>query len=567
MNIKYAIFSKDDNPKYDGLWPIVSEVCFKMLNIKPVLFKISEIDTDFIEDKYGLVKNIKGVSGINTGRQSQIIRMWATKYFPDDVCIISDIDMMMLSKEYFVDQVSSYSDDDLIIYISDAYDSNRPECVGIYSNRYLLPYNAAKGKKFNQILDTDCDFKTYVERVLSYGFPDFDSDEMYFTECVNNKDHGVNIIKLIRGYYSNFQCPKRIDRINDEQFNIYDDNLLFNGYYVDAHLARPYSKYKKETDLLKNKIISKNKKEVYLIGCHIDNIRKVSYLAELTNELNYNNKDFILSSHTLIPDIIISESKAFIYDSVNPKYKNWELSNKNKYIIETSSFSIESPYILWGRNDYYHVGVIRLLINGIKYLQNLDYEIIHWIEYDALPILKEENENRIRLEDHDFIFYGIGSRFSFNLNKVNQEFLKWNNDEILDSLKRNSYAAEILISNELIVGSKLTFDVKDKSDFYGRNSNNFDYLDFDWSLFERDDKVFIFLNNHKSKKNLEVSIGTKEVKKINLEIDFWYIEFLFTKHEVENIKIHIDNKPFQNIELKNKKTYSDVVKSVIVNFK
>lgn len=566
MNIDKVIFSVDDNQKYDNLWEIVSEVCYKKLGIEPILFKISEHDSDFIKDKFGLIKNIKSVPNINTGRQSQIVRMWATKFFPNDVCLISDIDMMMFDRKYFIDQVKDFSKDDIVIYCSDAYDSSRPECVGIYSNRYPQAYNAATGQTFNKILNTDCEFEEYLQRVLAAGYPDFDSDELYFTKCVDSDNHNVNVVKLDRGFYTKFQCPRRIDRISDDEFNLYSDDLLYQGHYVDCHLARPYSKYKTQIDELKNKILSIDKKEVYLIGCHIDNLRKISYLSELVSNLKDNNKDFVIVSHTMVPEGIVSQSIGFIYDSINPKYKNWELENKTKYMIDTGSFTIESPYILWGRNDYYHVGTMRLLINGINYIKNLDYDIVHWIEYDALPLFEEEKNNKVRLESYDFIFYGIGSRFSFNKNKVNSELLKFNDQEILEALKRNSYAAEILISNELVSGTKLTFDVAGKNEFWGRNSNNFDDLDFDWSIFEQLDRVFIFFNNHKSNKKIELQIESQPPKYLNLEIGYWYTEFLFMKEDPKNLKILIDDKPFQNLNLKHNKIYDQVVKSVNIKF-
>jgi hypothetical protein len=566
MKISKAIFAVDGNPQYQDLWPIVSEVCLKKLEITPVLFNITDHESDFIEDEFGLVKNVKSIDGIDTGRQSQIIRMWATKYFPDEVCIISDIDMMMFNKEYFISQVSNFSNNDLVIYCSDAYDSSRPECLGIYSNRYLLTYNAATGKTFDKILNTDCDFESYINRVLSSGFPDFDSDELYFTQCVNSNNHGANVIKLVRGYYTKFQCPRRIDRVSDSHFNLYDDELLYQNHYVDCHLARPYSKYKNEIDQLKNKILSIGKREVYLIGCHIDNLKKLSYLSELVSTLKENNKDFVIVSHTMIPESIIKESVGFVYDSINPKFKNWELLNKEKYKIYTDSFSIESPYILWGRNDYYHVGVIRLLINGINYIKNLDYDIVHWIEYDALPLFEEEERNKFRLEKYDFIFYGIGSRFSFNKKKVNTDFLSRTNDKILDGLKRNNYTAEILIFNELISGEKLTFDVSGKSEFWGKNSNNFDEKTIDWSLFENGEYVYIFVKNYKTKKKIIIELENGSYKKMDLECDYWYTNLLFSKQDIQNIKIYLDGEIFEYLELRENKLYEQVVKSVIINF-
>ena len=46
--------------------------------------------------------------------------MYGTKYFPDDVCLTCDLDMLMINKDYFVNQIKKYNDDSLVIYSSDA---------------------------------------------------------------------------------------------------------------------------------------------------------------------------------------------------------------------------------------------------------------------------------------------------------------------------------------------------------------------------------------------------------------------------------------------------------------
>ena len=65
MKINNAIFAVDDNINYQGFWEINSEICKKNLNITPVLFKITDEETDFYEDKFGLVKHIKKIPNVN----------------------------------------------------------------------------------------------------------------------------------------------------------------------------------------------------------------------------------------------------------------------------------------------------------------------------------------------------------------------------------------------------------------------------------------------------------------------------------------------------------------------
>ena len=561
MVISKAIFAVDDNPHYEGLWPIVSEICFKKLGIVPVLFHITEEDSDFYTDEYGLVKKIKKLSDIDSGRQSQIIRMWATKYFPDVVCIISDIDMMMFNREYFVDQVKDYSDDDLVIYCSDAYDSNRPECTGIYSDRYVLAYNAATGKTFDKILDTNCEFDEYIRRVLSFEFPYFDSDEMYYSHCVDNKDHAVNVIKLKRGFYTKFQCPRRIDRVADSVFNKYEDRLISTGYYVDCHLARPYSIYENEINLLKSKILKTN--EVYLIGCHIETAKQLSLLSELVGKLMDQGKDYIIVSHTLVPEFIIKNSVGFIYDSVNPIYKTWELENPNRYVIDYGNIRVESPYITYGRRDYYHVGVLRLLLNGLRYIKTLSYDIVHWIEYDALPDFDEESKNVKLLMDNDFVFYGIGSKFSFRNHSVNKEFTESTDPDLLKMLSENGYVAERVISEKLIDGNKIVYDVAGITKFYGRHSHNSEMV-FDWSIYHDNGTICIFVDN-KGLVNLRFSLKYNN-ETINIECSphTWITKPISTRDRMYDFSIESGGRLIANLDLTDELVYKRMVESVSV---
>jgi hypothetical protein len=80
MKIDKIIFAADDSYFLD-FWPIQSKICKEILNIEPVLFRITEDDSEFYDDGNGLVKHIKKIKGINTGAQAAIGRMFFHKIF------------------------------------------------------------------------------------------------------------------------------------------------------------------------------------------------------------------------------------------------------------------------------------------------------------------------------------------------------------------------------------------------------------------------------------------------------------------------------------------------------
>jgi len=250
MKIKYAIVSSDDTPMYFDFWPIVRDLWINVIGIKPILVYISDEDK-IIDNGDHLIHKIKNVEGINSGLQSQLSRMFITKFYPEDVCITSDIDMLPLSKKYFNEITSSYDDDSLVILSADAY----PNKV-----RYPICYNVGKGKIFNDILDLNCDFETYCKRLEEFKWG-WDTDELYFGKKVNNYPNQNQIIKVNRGWFQG-RALNRIDRVRWQ----YDVNKLLNDEYYDCHSIRPYNKYKTPIDSLCEIVQTNNKNSLLKNG-------------------------------------------------------------------------------------------------------------------------------------------------------------------------------------------------------------------------------------------------------------------------------------------------------------
>lgn len=237
MNIDYVIVSSDNNKLYLDFWPIVRDMWYDLVKIKPILVLIS--DRDFItENEKFIIHELKSINDIDTGFQSQISRMYITKFYKNSICLTSDIDMIPLNRNYFINSVVDVDDNSIVILSSDAYNSNR----------YPLCYNVASGNTFNEILDLECSFEDYCKRLLEYK-QGWDTDELYFSKCVNEFSYKDRIVFKKRGWINGI-AKSRIDRCNWR----YDINLLKNNYYIDSHSLRPYFTYKKQIDQLINYI-------------------------------------------------------------------------------------------------------------------------------------------------------------------------------------------------------------------------------------------------------------------------------------------------------------------------
>jgi hypothetical protein len=256
MDIHKIIFAVDDNPMYLGFWKFISKWTKERLGVTPVLFHITEFDSEFYEDEYGLIKKFKALPNFTTSLQCRMVRMWGTRFFMNEYCMMGDIDMMMVDKEYFFRNLDEYPEESLVIYSSDAYDKRRPECINEYAqDRYPICYNLAKGQVYDKLLDTKREFTDYLNEASSHGFLTDHIDELYYGMKVNQTNHGINVIKLNRGFTSFFNCPNRFERpvfLNSNQQQELKQNKI-----IDIHLMRPFEMFEVQINIIKELIYEK----------------------------------------------------------------------------------------------------------------------------------------------------------------------------------------------------------------------------------------------------------------------------------------------------------------------
>ena len=244
MKIDIAVVSSDSNPFYLDFWGTVSRIWKLKFNITPLLIYIDNADS-YLSEEFGRVIRIKPVANIPIGVQNQIVRFWIPILFPEQVCIISDIDMYPLSSNYFINSIKNL--------FKDEYAHLNP-CIETYG-RLPACYHIAKGNVFKEIFDLDSDWVSFLNKVLKFSFNiskvkfDWNSDEMYSSYRVLNYN-GKVIINLIKR--KNGQNGYRIDRLNWT----YSKDLLNFDYYFDGHCIRPYSENMKELKFFESIILS-----------------------------------------------------------------------------------------------------------------------------------------------------------------------------------------------------------------------------------------------------------------------------------------------------------------------
>jgi hypothetical protein len=226
--IDYVVISSDDNSLYKDFYPIVAK---KWLDLGFKTYYVNITDENSIyENKWGIVHNIKALENFPTGFQSQIVRLFTSKFI-DGNLLMSDIDMLPLNGEYFNQYNDELTSDNMILYSGQPYDKNK---------FYPMCYVLSKSQTYIKLLDLqDLNFESYCNLLNEkYGLA-WNSDENFmFDKLENHKDK--LIVKKDRDF------SKRIDRSKWT----YDIELLKKGHYIDSHLLRPYEKYFKEVNEL-----------------------------------------------------------------------------------------------------------------------------------------------------------------------------------------------------------------------------------------------------------------------------------------------------------------------------
>lgn len=225
-----VILSTDKNPIYLDNWPVVAKAWQDLIGLRPTLAFIADDEVE-IDESLGDVVRFKPIPGVPDGFYAQVVRLLMPAMYPNDVCIISDIDMMPLSKDYFVKSVVYIGKEYFVIYRRTLfYSKEKPE--------YAMCYIAAAGKLFQQLFDLKSvkDIESKVKEWYDLGLG-WATDQLLLYQQVHK-----NIVPIKR---LNHQFTRRIDRWigGDNYFCGYEEKKLKNNYYIDFHLPRPYKKF------------------------------------------------------------------------------------------------------------------------------------------------------------------------------------------------------------------------------------------------------------------------------------------------------------------------------------
>lgn len=238
LRLDRVILATNENPEYLDFWPVAAKAWKEFIGITPTLIVVGNKDLK-VNTSLGDVIYFEPVEGLPTSFQAQIIRLLLPTLFPNDGCIISDIDQIPLSKKYFLDSIKNVPDDYFVIYrelISRQAENEIPMC-----------YVAAQGKVFQEIFGVK-NMADIREKIKSWGENEY-KEHQWMTDQ-----------KVLYSYVANWKSyPTKCFRLGDDW--IYRklfhymwpvEKSRLKSYYIDAAFKRPYksSNYNKELLLM-----------------------------------------------------------------------------------------------------------------------------------------------------------------------------------------------------------------------------------------------------------------------------------------------------------------------------
>jgi hypothetical protein len=243
MELKYAVVSSNSNPEYLDFWPYVAKA-WQRIGIEPVLLYIDSTDLPHNMAEYGRYYNLRSISEWNIIQQAQSIRFWAAKLL-DAPFIISDMDMLPISKEYYQNGVRDASEDQIVSYSSDVikyrwYKKNP---------QYPMCYLAGHPQSFIDLLEmNESDHNDFLRRLMGLNIPQGTDQKFFYNQSLKFPER---IKHLERGWIQERYAQGRLDKV-------VWPNIDYNvNEYIDCHLPRPLSSNKEICNILfqKTKIL------------------------------------------------------------------------------------------------------------------------------------------------------------------------------------------------------------------------------------------------------------------------------------------------------------------------
>ena len=213
-------------------------------------------------------------------------------------------------------------------------------------------------------------------------------------------------------------------------------------------------------------------KELIIIGAYCpDKEREAMLNICVDSRLPLKNDfDFLITSHTIIPQYIAEKVDFVFYDKKNDLVTDWRYCNKPWFSPIPKMRIISS--LITGYSTFF--AAYRIFIGALGLARNFKYNKVHWVEYEShFTNFEDFYENSILLDTNVAVQYkkkytdyeknlewGYGCFQSINIEKLDETFLVYDQDKLEKILDNCPYKTNEKITQDVLEknGNKIFFN-------------------------------------------------------------------------------------------------------------
>jgi hypothetical protein len=388
MKIDLVLTSCDMNKKYIEYFPIIYNIWRNSFNLEICLILIADEIPEILKEYKNNIILFPPIENVHTAYISQTVRILYPALFKNKNILITDCDILPVSKKYFIDSILSYDNDKFISY-RDAY---------IKQNMIAICYNVANSKVWSSIFDINS-IDDIKNKLIEWYNPLYDgtkncpgwfTDQEKLFNYIDKWDNkSIDLIMLNDKELSFNRLDKR-----DTQYILDNKELILekinNNEYTDFHIYRNHHKTPNILKSIINQIIELNKdnykKILFVENISIDNDNTMSTLYPMKCELIKNNINFKVYNlgDELNKGIELNRIKEY-------------LENCNIILFGCRSIHLYKTYKSPVKQTLYDINKI-ILENSIDKKKFILLQDIHQKTYNDLHVLGEYlNTNNINI--------------------------------------------------------------------------------------------------------------------------------------------------------------------------
>lgn len=326
MKLTTVISSVNSNPDYYNFLPY--QILFwNKFNIKFICVYVgNEIPEELIPYKNHIILWNKNLD-LHSAYVAQNIRIFYASLInlPDDECImLTDMDMLPCSKNYYIDNLEKYTKEDFIYY----------RYIDDNDKHVYICYNAAHPSLWGEIFGIKSVEDIESQLILNYvkGYNGIPSDHNNSVGWVADQD--LITSKLLKYAKLNI-LNKPIKRLEIRDYNIYlqQNNNSFLHLYDDVHFHRSFSANKQliehaVTQLITKTFYSQQGEDIFIYRNFINSKRSDGIFVELggVDGITYSNTKFF-EDELNFKGVLIEPTKQYDKMIINrPKCDNYNLA-------------------------------------------------------------------------------------------------------------------------------------------------------------------------------------------------------------------------------------------------